>query len=223
MKTQTNDGEKQLLLTGGEGDLAKSIGDALADEGRVLLPGRGKLDVSDEASVQRYFSALERLDLLVCNAGVVEDKLLLKMSEASWEKALEVNLKGAFLCAQQAAKLMLKQRSGHILFIGSYSGFQPHLGQANYAAAKAALVGLMKSLAKELGGRGVRVNMIVPGWIETKMTAAVAEEKKQQVLAAHTLKALNTAQQVASFVKHLHREMSYTSGQVFHLDSRILP
>lgn len=223
MKSQMNDEEKVFLVTGGEGDLAKSMGSMLAGEGKVLLPGRQKLDVVEEASVDAYFATLKRLDLIVCNAGLVADDLLLKMSEASWEKALEVNLKGAFLCAQQAAKLMLKQRSGHILFVGSYSGFKPHLGQSNYASAKAGLVGLMKSLAQELGGRGVRVNMVVPGWLDTKMTAAVAEERKREMIEAHTLKALNTTQQVASFVKHLHGEMHYTSGQVFHLDSRILP
>jgi len=176
----------EVVITGGEGDLAQAIGSALHEES-VRLPGRKELDVS------------------------------------CWDEVMAVNLGGAYFCARKAALKMVKQRSGHIIFIGSYSGFFPHIGQASYAAAKSGLIGLTKSLAKELGTRGVRVNMIVPGWLETKMTSQVAEEKKYQARKEHSLGEFNTPEKVATFVKILHNELTFTSGQIFHLDSRIIP
>lgn len=200
---------------------------ACADEWRaagwlVDAPGRDLLDVADSSSVQSWFEKYDRLDLCVCNAGIIADGPLAKMAEARWDEVMEVNLTGAMRCARAAAKLMLRQRGGHIIFISSYSAYCPPAGQANYAAAKAALEGLAKSLAKELGGRGIRVNVVVPGFLDTKMTASVDPMVRQAALDKHVLNELNSPLRVARFIRFLDEEMLQTSGQVFHLDSRIL-
>ena len=188
----------------------------------VLSPGRAQLDVSSAESVDQYFSSVGEVDLLVCNAGVTADSLLAKMSESQWDKALEVNLKGAFRCARAVSRQMLRRRSGQVIFVSSYSAFHPPAGQANYAAAKAGLVGMAKSLAAEWGSRGVRVNVVVPGFLETKMTASVADVAREAALSKHVLGRFNEPEKVAKFVHFLEEEMPFTSGQVFNLDSRLL-
>ncbi len=116
---------------------------------------------------------------------------------------------------------MAKRRSGHILFISSFSALHPPVGQANYSASKAALLGMMKSMAQELGRRNVRVNAVIPGFMETKMTAPLSDQIKQDVLNRHVLGRYNTPEAVAEFIVHLHQHMPHTSGQTFNLDSRI--
>jgi 3-oxoacyl-[acyl-carrier protein] reductase len=213
----------QALITGGQGALAKATAVCLTEAGmEVLSPGKVELDVRDEASVVGYFSELENLDLLVCNAGITDDHLLMNMSETSWDKVMETNLKGAFLVAKAGAKIMMKQRKGHIVFISSFSAFHPPSGQANYAAAKAALTGLAKSLAQELGSRNIRVNVVVPGFMETKMTQDLSEDVRIATREKHILKRFNTAEATGKFLRSLHLDMEHTSGQVFNLDSRIL-
>lgn len=213
----------KVLITGGEGDLAEALRMTLEDLGRVVLsPGRDELDVASAASVAGYFSGLDKVDLLICNAGVTDDRLLLKMDESSWDKVIDVNLKGAFLVARAAAKMMMKKRTGHIIFISSHSAYHPPIGQANYAAAKAGLDGLAKSMAAELGSRNVRVNVVVPGFMETKMTEGLSDEVKSLALKKHCLNLFNDTQSVASFICHLDSQMMATSGQIFHLDSRIV-
>lgn len=214
------------VITGGRGGLAQASAVALASEMRVLAPGRDELDVEDDGSVLDFFAPLDKLDLLICNAGVVDDKILLKMPEDSWDKVIDVNLRGAFLAARSAAKIMMKQRvpraGGHIIFVSSYAAFHPSVGQSSYAASKSALIGLAKSLAEELGGWNIRVNVIVPGFMETRMTADLAGDMSSAVKAKHTLGVLNTVESVGKFIRCLHLEMPATSGQVFNLDSRIL-
>lgn len=213
----------QALITGGQGGLAQAMDGSLTEAGlTVHSPGKDELDVRDELSVADYFSKIENLDLLVCNAGITDDHLLLKMSEPSWDNVMETNLKGAFLTAKAAAKIMIKQRIGHIVFISSYSAFHPPAGQANYAAAKAALTGLAMSLAQELGGRNIRVNVVVPGFMETKMTQDLSAVVRSATKQKHTLNEFNTAEATGKFLRCLHLEMEQTSGQVFNLDSRIL-
>jgi 3-oxoacyl-[acyl-carrier protein] reductase len=213
----------KALITGGYGGLAQALNRCLISAGmEVSFPGKNELDVRDEESVGKYFSGLENLDLLVCNAGITDDHLLLKMTEESWDTVMDTNLKGAFLVAKAAAKIMMKQRRGHIVFISSYSAFHPPVGQANYAASKAALVGLAKSLAQELGSRNIRVNVLVPGFMETKMTRDLAEEVRDAARQKHTLSEFNTVEATGKFLRCLHLEMEHTSGQVFNLDSRIL-
>lgn len=214
---------RKALITGGEGELAQAMAGALRVAGvEVLCPGRGQLDVSDEESVEGYFSRVGELDLLVCNAGVTDDGLLLKMGEESWDGVMDTNLRGAFLCAKAAAKVMMKRRGGHVVFISSYSAFHPPVGQANYAAAKAALKGLALSMAKELGGRNIRVNVIVPGFMETKMTDGVSEATREVAMANHELGGFNTVEATGKFLRCLHLDMLHTSGQVFNLDSRVM-
>jgi 3-oxoacyl-[acyl-carrier protein] reductase len=215
----------QALITGGQGELAQAIAGSLTEAGMAVhSPGKGELDVRDEMGVADYFSTIENLGLLVCNAGITDDHLLLKMPEQSWDAVMETNLKGAFLAARAAAKVMMKQRprGGHIVFISSYSAFHPPAGQANYATAKSALIGLAKSLAQELGGRNIRVNVVVPGFMETKMTKDLSEEVHRSTKQKHTLSEFNTAEATGKFLRCLHLEMKHTSGQVFNLDSRIL-
>ena len=190
----------------------------LSHEWEVLAPSRHELDVSDSESVEAFISNCGPIDLLLCAAGVTEDCLLGRMSEASWDKVLDVNLKGAFRCARAVSAQMLRRRSGHVVFVSSYSAFQPPVGQANYAAAKAGLVAMGKSLAKEWGSRSLRVNIITPGFVETKMTADVSAEVRQSALDKHTLATFNTAGNVAKFIHFLDGTMLQTSGQVFHLE-----
>lgn len=215
------EGDK-VIITGGEGGLACHLVKVFEKNNDIAAPGRNILDVENEDAVNRYFQQLDKVDLLICNAGKKQDQLLVKMEESTWDDVISANLTSAFLCAKAAAKKMSKQRSGHIIFISSFSALFPHIGQANYAAAKSALLGLAKSMAKEFGARGIRVNVVIPGWLDTPMTQHVSAEQKQEVMEQHTLKAFNTSEAVSSFIYNLHTEMAFTSGQVFNLDSRVL-
>lgn len=214
---------RQCLITGGMGGLGKACAEEWAAAGwRVDAPGREFLDVRDSESVSRWMEKYEKLDLCVCNAGITMDMPLARMDELAWDEVMGVNLTGAMRCARAAARLMLKQRSGHIVFISSYSAYHPPVGQVNYAAAKASLEGLALSLARELGGRGIRVNVIVPGFMETKMTEGLKQAVRQAALDQHVLGAYNTPARVARFIRFLDEEMLQTSGQIFNLDSRIM-
>lgn len=211
------------VITGGAGDLAQAIAAELRQAGfEVLAPGRDALDVTSADSVRSFFAGVKQLDLLVNNAGVCHDVSVAKMTEADFDHVVDVNLKGAFLVAQSAVKLMSKQRHGHLVNIGSYSALSGPAGQANYAAAKAGLIGLTQSIAKEYGARNIRANCVLPGFLETKMTRHLLEDAawREGLLSQHTLGRLNTAQDVARFILFLH-SMENVSGQVFQLDSRV--
>jgi 3-oxoacyl-[acyl-carrier protein] reductase len=213
------------LITGGAGDLAQAIAAALQSAGfAVLAPGRDELDVTSSDSVRSFFAALPGLDLLINNAGVCHDVSMAKMTEADFDHVVDVNLKGAFLVSQAALKLMSRQLHGHIINIGSYSALSGPAGQANYAAAKAGLIGLTQSIAQEYGARDIRANCILPGFLETKMTRHLLEDpaRKEALLSQHTLGRLNTAQDVARFITFLHT-LENISAQVFQLDSRVRP
>jgi 3-oxoacyl-[acyl-carrier protein] reductase len=161
-----------------------------------------------------------RLDVLVNNAGIAADASVPQMPEADWDRVLEVNLKGAFLCCRAALRPMLKQRDGHILNISSFAARAGTRGQANYAAAKAGLIGLAESLAREVGARNVRVNTVLPGVLPTPMTSGLKPEILDQFTRANTLQRLNTIDEVARFVVFLAGTANI-SGQIFQLDSRI--
>lgn len=209
------------LITGGEGDLARAIHAELARNGWcVHAPGRASLDVTEKGSVQAFASGLPRLDLLVHAAGSLHDAPLAKMDEAGFDGVLRVHLKGAFLTAQAALKPMVRQRGGHVVFIGSFSALSGPIGQANYAAAKAGLIGLAQSLAAEYGPRNIRVNCVLPGFLETQMTRPLLEKHRPKIEAAHALGRLNTAADAARFIAFLHT-LDNVSGQVFQLDSRV--
>ena len=213
----------QAIITGGAGDLGKALRSILETAGiQTQAPGRDALDVSDVGSVKNYIADAGDIDLLVCNAGLTIDKPLARMTEDDWTQVMDVNLKGSFLCAREVSRNMMKRRSGHILFISSFSALHPPAGQANYAAAKAALLGMMKSMAQELGPRNVRVNAILPGFLETRMTCDLSDDIRQQAISRHTLGRFNTPEAVGDFVTFLHQQMPHTSGQVFNLDSRVI-
>ncbi len=214
---------KLALITGGQGALASELNRQLSAAGyEVVAPGRGELDVTSPDSVADFIDGLGRVDLLVNNAGVTRDRSILKMSPSDWDEVLAVNAKGAFLCAKVVLRRMLKQHGGHIVNIGSYSALRPPHGQANYAAAKAAMVGLTQSLAAEAGGRGVRANCVLPGFLETPMTDKLGGEVKARALRTHLLGRFNTPLDAARFIVFLD-SMDAVSGQVFQLDSRPRP
>lgn len=209
------------LITGGEGDLGQAIRRELELQGwQVFAPGKAQFNVTDKAHVQTFMGGMPRLDLLIHNAGFLRDASMLKMTEADFHDVLQVHLKGAFLSAQAALKLMVRQRYGHIVNIGSFSALSGPAGQGNYAAAKAGLIALTQSLAAEYGPRNIRANCVLPGFLDTKMTRALLEKDRPIIESAHTLGRLNTVEDVARFIAFLHT-LENVSGQVFQLDSRI--
>ncbi len=215
--------ERVAIITGGDGGLATALADKLRTDGfEVIAPGRAQLDVTSPKNVETFFASIERVDLLINNAGQIADALCAKMSEAEWDAVMATNLRGAFLCAQAAALKMLKQRRGHIINLGSFSARFGTFGQTNYAAAKAGLIGLTQSMARELGKRNVRVNCVLPGFLETKFTGALPAEAKARALQMHELGKFNTVEEAARFITFLDT-MPFVSGQVFQLDSRIAP
>ena len=177
--------------------------------------------MTDEAQIIDYIKR-HPCDLLICAAGRTDDQLIGKTSEASWDHIMQVNLRGAALCAKEASKTMLKQRCGHVIFISSYSAFHPPAGQIAYASAKAGLIGLTKALAKEWGRANIRVNTILPGFMENQMTKNINNKRKESILCEHALQRFTTEVQVAQMILLLHQSLIHTSGQLFNLDSRII-
>jgi len=178
-----------------------------------------KLNVSDAASVSAFFQDeikdKVRLGLLVNNAGITKDGFLIRMKDEDFDAVVDINLKGAFRCLREAAKIMSKQRSGRIINIASVVGQMGNAGQINYSAAKAGLIGMTKSAAKELAGRGITVNAVAPGFIETDMTSALSEEVREQYLEHIPLKRFGTAEDVAEAVAFLASDKaSYITGQI---------
>jgi len=172
-----------------------------------------------EACVARAVETFGRIDILVNNAGITRDKLLIRMSDEDWDQVLQINLKGAFLFSRAAARLMLKQRSGVMVQIASIIGLIGNAGQCNYAASKAGLIAMTKSLARELGSRGVRVNAVAPGFIVSKMTDALPVEVRDQMLANTPLGRFGAAEDVAKAVAFLASDdASYVTGQVLSVN-----
>ncbi|MBE0416495.1 MAG: 3-oxoacyl-[acyl-carrier-protein] reductase [Coriobacteriia bacterium] len=180
-------------------------------------------DVSDPGActtlVDAVASAFGSLDILVNNAGITRDGLLVRMSDEDWDAVVATNLTGAFAMMRGAAKLMMKQRSGSIVNISSVVGLVGNAGQANYAAAKAGLIGLTKSVARELAPRSVRVNAVAPGFIETDMTAALSEPVREAALGQIAMKTFGTPGDVAAAVAFLSSDdAKYITGQVLAVD-----
>lgn len=182
-----------------------------------------KANVLDKAEVEQLFEKtiekFGKVDIVVNNAGVTRDNLLVRLSESDWDLVLDINLKGAFLIAKAAAKIMMKQRHGRIINITSVVGITGNAGQANYAASKAGLIGLTKSAAKELAGRNITVNAVAPGFIETEMTKALPEAVQKAYLEKIALKRPGTPGDVAAAVAFLASdEAAYVTGQVLAVD-----
>ncbi len=211
----------EVVITGGRGGLGCALEKEFLSSGdQVQAPGREELDVLDEAATEAYFARLSRLDVLVANAGIVRDAALLKLAQADVDAVIDTNLRGVFLCARAALKLMVKQRSGHLILIGSRSARNGPAGQTAYAAAKAGLMAFAQSVAKEYGPRNLRCNVVLPGFLETKFVRGVRPERLEAIRAEHALGHFNTVENAARFVAFLAR-LEHVSGQVFTLDSRI--
>jgi len=182
-----------------------------------------KTDVSVSAEVEALFkaatAAFGKVDVLVNNAGITKDGLLLRMKDADWDAVLDVNLKGAFLCIREAAKLMSKARYGRIINVSSVVGEMGNPGQANYCASKAGMIGLTKSAAKELARRNVTVNAVTPGFIETDMTAELSEKAKEALMEQIPMGRLGSGDDIAAAVLFLASEgASYITGHVLSVN-----
>ena len=184
-------------------------GQATALQGNVSNPAEA------QALVEQTVKTYGRIDILVNNAGITKDTLMMRMSEADWDAVLDTNLKGAYLCAKAALRPMLKSKGGRIINISSVSGQAGSGGQANYSAAKAGLIGFTKALAREVGSRGITVNAVAPGFIETDMTNVLAEEFKKKILDQIPLERFGKVEDVAEAVAFLASDAAnYITGQV---------
>lgn len=206
-------------------DVMEATAQAVADEVRAL--GRkSEAVVSDvrkldqcEALIQKTVESLGSVDILVNNAGVTRDNLILRMKEEDFDFVLAINLKGVFNCCKAVARTMTKQRSGRIINISSVVGLMGNAGQVNYSASKAGVLGITKTLAKEFGSRGVAVNAIAPGFIQTAMTEKLTDEAKKQLASVIPFERLGTADDVADAALFLASPLSsYITGEVIRVD-----
>jgi len=186
------------------------------------------VDVSQFAQVQQVMKSIyekhKRIDFLVNNAGITCDRLTLRMREEEWDKVIDVNLKGAYNCMHACLRYMLKNNSGAIVSIASVVGETGNAGQANYAASKAGLIGLSRSVAKEMAGHGIRVNLVSPGFISTAMTASLDDEARKAYLSRIPLHREGTPEEIASVVAFLLSERSsYITGQVIDVNGGLYP
>lgn len=237
---------KVAVVTGGYSGIGKAIAETLAKDGAdIALVGLGPkeealesigsmgvkvkaydCDVSDfEKSgnvITEILADFGRIDFLVNNAGICKDNLVLKMDESDFDAVISVNLKGAFNMIKHTYKMFMKQRSGRIVNMASIVGLNGNAGQANYSASKAGLIGVTKSVARELAARNVTVNAIAPGYIDTAMTQALSDKVKDEIAATIPMKRRGKPEDVANVVKFLCSDMaSYVTGEVIRVDGGI--
>ena len=221
-------------MTGGNRGIGRAIAEAFVASGDQVAityrsgePPEGvlgvKCDVTDPDSVDAAFAEVEAqhgpVEILVANAGITADTLVLRMSEDDWGKVIDTNLSGSFRVAKRAAKGMLRLRRGRLIFISSVVGMLGSAGQVNYAASKAGLGGMARSLARELGSRSITANVVAPGFVETEMTAVLPEEKQAEYKAQIPLQRYATTDEVASVVHWLASDgAAYVSGAVIPVD-----
>ena len=237
--------DKVAIVTGGTRGIGRAIALKLADQGanivinyrnsdkeaeelKAILEEKGvkvltvKCDISNfEDSKNLMYKCKEvfgKIDILVNNAGITKDTLIMRMKEEDFDNVIDVNLKGTFNCAKHASAIMLKQRFGKIINMTSVVGIAGNAGQVNYAASKAGVIGLTKSLAKELGSRGITVNAVAPGFINTDMTASLSEKVKEEASKNIPLKRLGDPEDVANLVGFLASDAAnYITGQVINV------
>ena len=231
---------RTVLITGAGGGLGRALVTEFATHGWNVAAAYHRapahpeseriwpvpLDVTDRARVETVIAGTSarfgRLDVLINNAGVTADNLLAQMNDTDWNRVLDVNLKGAFLCSRTVIRSMMKQRDGQIINVASFSARSGPSGQANYAASKAGLIGLTQSLAKEVGSRNIRVNAVLPGFLRTGMTDRLTPEQLEEAASMNALGRLNDVTEVAGIIRFLSGTQN-VSGQVIQLDSRIAP
>jgi 3-oxoacyl-[acyl-carrier protein] reductase len=229
------------MVTGGAAGIGRTTAEAFAREGAKLAicdvnPQAGeaaaqalgpeasfqKVDVANEAEVAAWADATVqrygRIDVLVNNAGITRDALLLRMKESDWDLVLNINLKGAFLCTRAVVRHMAQQRAGRVVNVASVVGVVGNVGQANYVASKAGLIGLTKTVAREFAARGITVNAVAPGYIETQMTAVLSDKVKEAFIAQIPLARAGSPEDVAAAVTFLASDQAaYLTGQVLHV------
>ncbi len=223
-----------MLVTGGNRGIGLAIAQAFAADGdRVAITHRGSgapeglfgvtCDVTSGEQVDAAFTAVEAeqgpVEVLVANAGITRDQLLLRMTDEEFDAVIDTNLAGAFRCARRASKGMLRRRRGRIVFVSSVVGLMGGPGQTNYAASKAGLVGLARSITRELGGRGITANVVAPGFVETDMTAVLPEETRASYIASIPAGRMAGPEEVAAAVRFLASDAAaYVSGAVLPVD-----
>ncbi|HEY8534333.1 MAG TPA: 3-oxoacyl-[acyl-carrier-protein] reductase [Micromonospora sp.] len=225
---------RTVLVTGGNRGIGLAIAEAFAKQGdRVAVTHRGsdvpshffgvRCDVTDAEQVDAAFTAVENelgpVEVLVANAGITDDTLLVRMSEEQFARVVETNLTGAFRCAKRAATKMLRARWGRIIFISSVVAMSGSPGQVNYAASKAGLIGIARSITRELGSRNITANVVAPGYVETDMTAGLPEALKEQYRKSIPAGRFASPDEVAGVVTFLASDAaSYISGAVIPVD-----
>lgn len=225
---------RSVLVTGGNRGIGRAIAQAYVANGdRVAVTSRSggapegaldlRCDITDAAQVDATFVRIEEahgpVEVLVANAGITADTLLLRMSEDDWSSVLDTNLTASFRLAKRAAKGMLRLRRGRIVFISSVVGLLGSAGQVNYAASKAGLVGMARSIARELGSRSITANVVAPGFVETDMTAVLSDEQKSAILGQVPLGRYGTTEEVAKTVLWLTGDgAGYVTGAVIPVD-----
>jgi 3-oxoacyl-[acyl-carrier protein] reductase len=225
---------RSVLVTGGNRGIGLAIARAFAAQGdKVAVTHRGsgapdglfgvKCDITDSGQVEAAFAAVEAehgpVEVLVANAGITDDTLLLRMSEDQFTRVIDANLTGAYRVAKRASSKMLRARSGRLIFISSVVGLSGSAGQVNYAASKAGLVGMARSIARELGSRSITANVVAPGFVDTDMTAALPEERKKEILASVPLGRYASPEEVAGVVTWLASDAgAYVTGAVIPVD-----
>ena len=232
---------KVVMVTGGAAGIGRVTAECFAEEGAKVAicdvnPEAGqsaakalgpeasfeKVDVSDTASVLNWVKSVSdkygQIDVLVNNAGITRDGLIVRMKEDDWDAVINVNLKSAFNCIKAVSKIMMKQRSGRIINLASVVGVIGNPGQANYVASKAGLIGLTKTVAREIASRGITVNAVAPGFIETDMTAVLSDDVKEAMLSQIPLRKAGTPKDIADAILFLASDSAaYITGQTIHV------